>query len=327
MNRITHITIVVLLIGMLTACSQAKPSVPVTGEQSTLQLSVESPDGESAFRQGEAITYNYVVTNAGSQSLSGPVIVNDPPRQVSCPPLNTVGNLDDKLDFNESVTCTASYTPGEADRSAGSLTSRAQAIVGGATSNEASLSLSLGQDQSTATPFVQPSVTALPDETSPTANATSTELVAPPGSQTPSVAATATPAAPADATQLPSVDSTAVPGSTAAAGSTAPAGAVNVINSPVPAEGVLLPGVAPAGGSIRYSLTAAQGQRLTLNLVITTEQLDLVVTGPGGVVLRPSQAGQPWSETLPSGGEYFIEVRDTSGRDAQPYMLQLQLSP
>ena len=321
MNRITHITIVFLLIGILTACSQAKPSVPVTGEQPTLQLSVESPDGERAFRQGEAITYNYVVTNAGSQSLSGPVIVNDPPRQVSCPPLNTVGNLDDKLDFNESVTCTASYTPGEADRSAGSLTSRAQAIVGGAASNEASLSLSLGQNESTPTPFDQPSVTAFPDETSPTANATSTELVAPSGSQTPSIAATATPAAPADATQMPSVNSTAAPGSTV------PAGAVNVINSPVPAEGLLLPGVAPAGGNIRYSLTASQGQRLTLNFVITTEQLDLIVTGPGGLVLRPSQAGQPWSETLPSGGEYFIEVRDTSGRDAQPYMLQLQLSP
>jgi hypothetical protein len=321
MNRITHIMIVFLLIGMLTACSQAKPSVPVTGEQSTLQLTVESPDGERDFRQGEAITYNYVVTNAGSQSLSGPVIVNDPPRQVSCPPLNTVGNLDDKLDFNESVACTTSYAPSEADRSAGSITSRAQAIVGGAASNEASLSLSLGQDQSAPTPFVQPSVTAFPDETSPTANATSTGLVAPSGSQTPSIAATATPAAPADATQVPSVNSTAAPDSTA------PAGAVNIINIPVPAEGVLLPGVAPAGGSIRYSLTASQGQRLTLNFVITTDQLNLVVTGPGGVVLRPSQAGQPWSETLPSGGEYFLEVRDTSGRDAQPYMLQLQLSP
>ena len=307
MNRITHITIGFVLIWILTGCGQADSSIPVTGQRS-LQLTVEAPDGERAFRQpGEALTYNYLVANTGPQSLSGPVVVNDPPRQVSCPPLNTVGNLDDNLDFNESVTCTATYTPSEADRSAGSLTSRAQAVVGGAVSNEASLTLSPGQDQSNPTPFNQVSPTAFPDQTYPNANPALTEFPAPAETQTPLIAPTDTPAAPAD--------------------STASAGAVHVINVPVPAEGTLLPGVAPAGGGVRYSLTASQGQQLTLNLVVTTEQIDLVVTVPDGLVLRPGQAGRPWSQTIPTSGEYIIEVRDTSGADAQPYMLQLQLTP
>ena len=141
-NRTTHLTVVFLLASLLTACSAADSSIPVTGQQSALQLTVESPDGENAFRQGEEpITYNYVVTNTGSQSLSGPVIVDDAPRQVVCPPLNTVGNMDDSLDFNESISCTAYYTLSEEEKSASSITNRARAIVGGAVSNETALSV------------------------------------------------------------------------------------------------------------------------------------------------------------------------------------------
>src|SRR5215213_3073367 len=117
MNKITHLLIVILFVSLLSACSGNDGAIPVTGGRPGLQLTVESPDGESAFRQGEkAVTYNYVVTNTGPQPLSGPVIVEDAPRQVSCPQLNTVGNLDDKLDFNESITCTAFYTPSDSER-------------------------------------------------------------------------------------------------------------------------------------------------------------------------------------------------------------------
>src|SRR5215213_4866094 len=149
MNRATPLLLVFLLVSLLAACGGAEPSIPVTGQRSDLQLEVESPNGESAFPQGDqAITYNYVVSNTGPQALPGPVIVNDAPRQVSCPQLNTVGNLDDKLDFNESVTCTAFYTPSESDRNAGSITNRAQAIVGGAVSTESTFTLG----QAAATP-------------------------------------------------------------------------------------------------------------------------------------------------------------------------------
>src|SRR5215207_2052949 len=190
MNKITHLLLVILFVSLLSACSSDDEAIPVTGDQSDLQLTVQSPDGESTFRQGEkAITYNYVVTNTGPQSLSGPVIVEDAPRQVSCPQLNTVGNLDDKLDFNESITCTAFYTPGESERSAGSITNRARALVGGAVSNESTLTLG----QAAATPSVE---------------GDGAQDV-PGASQTPPVIPTATQGTSTASTEIPSVNPTA----------------------------------------------------------------------------------------------------------------------
>src|SRR5215208_6563347 len=136
MNRSTLVSFVFLFACLLAACGEADPGIPVTGQESALQLTIESPDGEQAFQQGDQpISYNYVVTNTGPQSLRGPVIVEDAPRQVSCPQLNTVGDQDSDLDFNESITCTAIYSPSDSDRSAGSITNRARAIVGGMVSN------------------------------------------------------------------------------------------------------------------------------------------------------------------------------------------------
>src|SRR5829696_8561545 len=190
MNKITHLLIVILFMSMLSACGGDDGAIPVTGDQSDLQLTVQSSDGESAFRQGEkAITYSYVVTNTGPQSLNGPVIVEDAPRQVSCPQLNTVGNLDDKLDFNESITCTAFYTPGESERSTGSVTNRARALVGGAVSNESTFTLG----QAAATPAVE--------------NQGAQDV--PGASQTPPVIPTATQGASTNSTETPSVNPTA----------------------------------------------------------------------------------------------------------------------
>jgi hypothetical protein len=142
MNRSTPLLILFLLTCLLAACGEAEPGIPVTGQESDLRLEVQSPNGESAFRQGDgAITYNYVVTNTGPQSLRGPVLVQDAPRLVICPQLNTVGDLDSELDFNESITCTATYSPSQEERSAGSITNRAQANVGGKVSNEATFTL------------------------------------------------------------------------------------------------------------------------------------------------------------------------------------------
>ena len=100
MNRITPLILMCLFASLLAACGGADSSVPVTGQDTGLRLEIDSPNGESAFQQGDqAITYNYVVTNTGAQSLSGPVIVEDAPRLVICPQLNTVGNFDNQRDI------------------------------------------------------------------------------------------------------------------------------------------------------------------------------------------------------------------------------------
>ncbi|HEY3475237.1 MAG TPA: hypothetical protein VGK56_11550 [Anaerolineales bacterium] len=355
MNRITPHVLVFLFASLLAACSRADSSVPVTGQESDLRLEIESPNGESAFRQGDqAITYNYVVTNTGPQSLSGPVIVQDDPRVVVCPQLNIIGNLDSNLDFNESVTCTANYTPSEQERSAGSITNRARAIVGGVTSNESTYTLGqaaagptrAGADDSQTPSAVTPETSA--DSTqmastisSPTLESSAAATQAPsvistatPGvstdtTQAPSGIASATPDASANITQTPADFPTATLGSSAnvTPGATASADTVNVIDLPAGTDTILLPGVVPAGGTIRYSINAAQGQQLSLNFVVTTNQLAVTVTGPDGAVVKARELIMPWSQSLASAGDFLIEVQNMDNAAAQPYLLELRLTP
>ena len=62
---------------------------------------------------------------------------------VTCPAVNTVGNLDGFLDPGEAITCTASYTITQADLNAGSVTNMATASAAASNSN---------QDSETVTP-------------------------------------------------------------------------------------------------------------------------------------------------------------------------------
>jgi hypothetical protein len=83
---------------------------------------------------GTVIDYEYVVTNIGSVTLAGPVVVTDDKTTVTCPALTTVGDNDTDLDPGESVTCTASYTVTAADVAAHRVTNIATASVDQVTS-------------------------------------------------------------------------------------------------------------------------------------------------------------------------------------------------
>ncbi len=84
---------------------------------------------------GDVISYSFLVTNSGNVSLDGPVSINDDKvTDKSCPSVDTVGNLDSKLDPTENITCTASYTITQADLNAGSVTNVASASADGTTS-------------------------------------------------------------------------------------------------------------------------------------------------------------------------------------------------
>jgi uncharacterized repeat protein (TIGR01451 family) len=84
---------------------------------------------------GDSIGYSYLVTNSGNVRLAGPVTVADDKASVSCPAVNTVGNLDSFLDPGEAVTCTASYSITQADLNSGSVTNVAKASADGIDSN------------------------------------------------------------------------------------------------------------------------------------------------------------------------------------------------
>ncbi len=65
---------------------------------------------------GDLISYSITVTNSGAATLSSPLTINDPlTSNESCPPLSSVGDLDNFFDPNEVIVCTANYTIVAAD--------------------------------------------------------------------------------------------------------------------------------------------------------------------------------------------------------------------
>jgi uncharacterized repeat protein (TIGR01451 family) len=136
------------IIGLaLSACSF--PFNPVVPDASVLRLTVQAQNATGPFNTvGQVINYNYVVTNTGNSRLAGPVIITDAQRQITCPEVNTVGNLDAYLDLNESITCTGTYSITQTDLTTGSVTNVATANVGGVNSNPSGVTVPMNATSS-----------------------------------------------------------------------------------------------------------------------------------------------------------------------------------
>jgi uncharacterized repeat protein (TIGR01451 family) len=91
-------------------------------------LTIAKSVTETSFTSaGNVLHYSYTVTNSGSAILDGPVTVTDDKTTVTCPAVNTVGDLDNYLDPGEALTCTATYTVTAADVTAKQVTNTASA--------------------------------------------------------------------------------------------------------------------------------------------------------------------------------------------------------
>jgi uncharacterized repeat protein (TIGR01451 family) len=144
MNKIIRNSLSSIIMLVLSACNLFGPQTTIIGNN-ILKLTVQTQSGSTTFSQaGEMITYNYVITNTGATPLAGPVIVTDGSKLVTCSALNTVGNKDNYLDTNETVTCSAPYTISQADVTTASVTNIATATAGGVTSNQSGITLTLG---------------------------------------------------------------------------------------------------------------------------------------------------------------------------------------
>ncbi|HXH90486.1 MAG TPA: DUF11 domain-containing protein, partial [Thermoanaerobaculia bacterium] len=105
----------------------------------TTSLTLVKSATESTFTlPGDTLHYSYLVTNSGFAPLQGPVTVADNKTTVTCPPVNTVGDLDNFLDPGESITCTATYIVTPADVSNAQVTNTAQATADSVNSNSSS---------------------------------------------------------------------------------------------------------------------------------------------------------------------------------------------
>jgi hypothetical protein len=145
MNRIIRNSLSSIIVLVLSACNLFGPQTSIIGNNPAVKLTVQTQNGATNFGQaGEIITYNYVITNTGATPLAGPVLVADGSKLVTCPAVNTVGNQDNYLDTNETITCAAPYTISQTDVTTGSVTNVATATVGGITSAQTGVTLTLG---------------------------------------------------------------------------------------------------------------------------------------------------------------------------------------
>lgn len=151
--RLLVLGIVIVLI--LYACNlfggggSGTPTQGVSGELTAVRLTKQAVNASGPFNQvGQIITYSYVVTNTGNSALPGPVaITDDKVTGVVCPNVNTVGNLNNNLDFNESVTCTGTYAITQNDLNACTVTNNATATVGGVVSALASTTVRMCENK------------------------------------------------------------------------------------------------------------------------------------------------------------------------------------
>jgi len=145
MNKIIRKSLASILVLVLSACNLFGSPNQGVFENSVLRLTVQTQNNVTTFSQaGEIVNFQYVITNTGTPPLAGPVLVTDAPRQIACPGLNTVGNQDNYLDQNETITCLAAYTVTQSDVTTGSIVSNATATAGNVTSNQATLTLNRG---------------------------------------------------------------------------------------------------------------------------------------------------------------------------------------
>ncbi len=75
----------------------------------------------------------------------------------------------------------------------------------------------------------------------------------------------------------------------------------------------------------RYVFTAAQGQTLTVTLTATTGGLELAVLPVSGTALKAQNATLTWSGTIPSNGDYYVDVVNVTTTDRQ-YSLEIGLA-
>ena len=99
---------------------------------------------------GQFLHYKYIVVNTGNAPLTGPVTIFDDkitsPNSVVCPALNSIGNLDNLFDPNESIACSATYQVSTVDVNAGFVTNSAVATVDNVDSNTDSVTVSILPD-------------------------------------------------------------------------------------------------------------------------------------------------------------------------------------
>ena len=144
---------------ILFACNILRPTPtptpnPAVGPITGVELSIQATNATEVFKTvGQVINYTYIVRNIGQTPLvptNGLVTISDTKvTGITCPNVNTIGNLDANLDPNpnESLNCTGTYAITQDDLNAGSVNNSATATVGGVVSGIANASVRMAENK------------------------------------------------------------------------------------------------------------------------------------------------------------------------------------
>ncbi|MCC7119563.1 MAG: LysM peptidoglycan-binding domain-containing protein, partial [Anaerolineales bacterium] len=119
---------------------QATPTAGLN-EMVNLELTAQVDTSIQYNTVGQIVKYNFTIKVNRNDSVNIPPNINIPGVALNCPPINTVGNLDDRLDAGESIACTAEYALTQDDINRGNLTSQFVANVYTVNSNQVSVAV------------------------------------------------------------------------------------------------------------------------------------------------------------------------------------------
>lgn len=142
MKKLIHSLILsVIIISVLASCSLSSTNkaaiaqaTPVLPAGVSIDLTIQAQSPQPSYTAGQVIKINFNIKNIGTASTPGPVTVTG--ATVTCPGINTVGNLNDALDPNEMLVCASDYAITQPDLDRGSITIIATANVNGINSSQ-----------------------------------------------------------------------------------------------------------------------------------------------------------------------------------------------
>jgi ELWxxDGT repeat protein len=86
------------------------------------------------------------------------------------------------------------------------------------------------------------------------------------------------------------------------------------------------PGTITTPGTTRYVFTASGGQALNAQLIVPTNDVNMAIYGPNNTTLKAPDATNTWNGTLPTNGDYYIDLISSVGIPSKTYTLNLTLS-
>jgi uncharacterized repeat protein (TIGR01451 family) len=132
-NRLATLFIIIALI--LVSCNLTEsvapesatplgtPTVIIPTDQVNLTLEVQVDTSIQYSTVGQVVKYKFVITVTKNDSVGIPANISVTGVAAVCPPITTVGNLNDRLDAGEKIECTFDYAITQADLDKGSITS------------------------------------------------------------------------------------------------------------------------------------------------------------------------------------------------------------